>query len=240
MRDDYNERSGPRYLPPAVPSSQFAAGAASASETPNLASRAQDSLFGARVLYAFVAVKTSRSRRFSRLLFGGARIVAVTDREIVVMDGGRTTGRRSRPKAVLYRVPRTSMQPRPTRAGAMIDLDRERLFVPHGVRAFISHAEAWAAGEGPPPRPSLTPTPGPARAKRIRAVLILAALLGILGLVAVIIWAPSSSPARTLAGYSLALVGIFTRVAYERRHPRGRRRGGRQRRGKARRQRPMS
>jgi hypothetical protein len=115
--------------------------------------RAQKLLPGQPVRYAFTAEPWDPSflKRWWMLIRGGSRVVAVTDRETVVMRTGGAAVNRKIPRRVIYRVPRRPLHIRHMGVSRVIDLGRERICVGPGVEQFIAQANMWVAGEGAPP-----------------------------------------------------------------------------------------
>lgn len=128
--------------------------------------RSQKLLPGQRVRYAFTAEPWDPSffKRWWMLIRGGARVVAITDRETVVMRiGGAEMNRRS-PRRVIYTLPRAPLHVRHVGNNLVIDLGREKLHIGHGVDRFIAEADAWVSSDQPQPvtsKPVLHVPPAP-------------------------------------------------------------------------------
>lgn len=146
--------------------------------------RAQKLLPGQPVRYAFTAEPWDPSffKRWWMLIRGGSRVVAVTDRDTVVMRTGGAGMNRQLPRRVIYRIPHRPLRIRHMGGSRVIDLGRERICVGAGVEQFIGQANKWVAGEGERPA---SPEPQPTARSESTPELWVARVLAAAGWLAV-------------------------------------------------------
>ncbi|MHB8718618.1 MAG: hypothetical protein ACYDAC_06970 [Candidatus Dormibacteria bacterium] len=97
-------------------------------------------------------------------MLNGRRLVAVTDRSIVVMRAGRFLGSTRRPQAVLCAVPRTTPVGPFRKRWAHVDIGSERLWIHQRGYRFLEKAlgtPSAATAPPPPAAPEATPPAAP-------------------------------------------------------------------------------
>lgn len=94
-------------------------------------------------------------------MFNGRRLVAVTDRSVVVMRAGRILGSTKRPQAVLYAVPRDTAVGPFRKRWAHVSIGSERLWIHRRGYRFLEKALAATPAASPAQAAPAPPTPAP-------------------------------------------------------------------------------